>query len=91
VGEYVWRLPLWDEYLKYTKGVHGDIANIQSSGNARYGGAINGGAFLSHFTSKYPWAHIDMAPRMTPAPGDCLAKGATGEPTALLIKIAESY
>lgn len=90
-GDYVWRLPLWDEYLKYTKGVHGDIANIQSSGNARYGGAINGGAFLSHFTGKYPWAHIDMAPRMTPAPGDCLAKGATGEPTALLVKIAETY
>lgn len=90
-GDYVWRLPLWDEYLRYTKGVHGDIANIQSSGNARYGGAINGGAFLSHFAGKYPWAHIDMAPRMTPAPGDHLAKGATGEPTALLVKIAETY
>jgi leucyl aminopeptidase len=90
-GDYVWRLPLWDEYVKYTKGVHGDIANIQSSGNARYGGAINGGAFLSHFATKYPWVHIDMAPRMTPAPGDCLAKGATGEPTALLVKIAESF
>ena len=90
-GDYVWRLPLWDEYMKYTKGVHGDLANIASSGNARYGGAINGGAFLSHFTAKYLWAHIDMAPRMTPAPGDHLAKGCTGEPTALLIKIAESY
>ncbi len=90
-GEYVWRLPLWDEYVKYTKGVHGDLANIQSSGNTRYGGAINGGAFLSHFARSYPWVHIDMAPRMTPAPGDHLAKGATGEPTALLVKIAESY
>ena len=90
-GDYVWRLPLWDEYIKYTKGVHGDLANIQSSGNARYGGAINGGAFLSHFATKYTWAHIDMAPRMTPAPGDHLAKGCTGEPTALLVKIAEKY
>lgn len=90
-GDYVWRLPLWDEYIKYTKGVHGDLANIQSSGSTRYGGAINGGAFLSHFAGKFPWAHIDMAPRMTPAPGDCLAKGATGEPTALLVKIAETY
>jgi leucyl aminopeptidase len=90
-GDYVWRLPLWNEYIKYTKGVHGDLANIQSSGNARYGGAINGGAFLSHFAGKYLWAHIDMAPRMTPAPGDYLAKGCTGEPTALLVKIAEKY
>ncbi|MFM2374329.1 MAG: hypothetical protein RLZZ234_324 [Candidatus Parcubacteria bacterium] len=90
-GDYLWRLPLWDEYTKYTKGIHGDLANIQSSGNARYGGAINGGAFLSHFATKFPWAHIDMAPRMTPAPGDHLAKGATGEPTALLVRIAEKY
>lgn len=90
-GDYVWRLPLWDEYIKYTKGVHGDLANIASSGSARYGGAINGGAFLSHFATKYTWAHIDMAPRMTPAPGDHLAKGCTGEPTALLVKIAEKY
>jgi leucyl aminopeptidase len=90
-GDYLWRLPLWDEYIKYTKGVHGDLANIQSSGNARFGGAINGGAFLSHFATKFPWVHIDMAPRMTPAPGDHLAKGATGEPTALLVRIAEKY
>lgn len=90
-GDYLWRLPLWEEYIKYTKGVHGDLANIQSSGSARYGGAINGGAFLSHFATKFLWAHIDMAPRMTAAPGDHLAKGATGEPTALLVKIAEKY
>lgn len=90
-GDYVWRLPLWDEYIKYTKGVHGDLANIQSSGNSRYGGAINGGAFLSHFATKFPWVHIDMAPRMTPATGDHLAKGATGEPMSLLVKIAEKY
>ncbi len=90
-GDYVWRLPLWDEYIKYTKGTHADLANIQSFGNPRYGGAINGGAFLSHFATTYPWVHIDMAPRMTPAPGDHLSRGATGEPTALLIKIAEEY
>ena len=87
----MWRLPLWDEYIKYTKGVHGDLANIQSSGSGRYGGAINGGAFLSHFATKFPWVHIDMAPRMTPAIGDHLAKGATGEPMSLLVKIAEKY
>ena len=90
-GDYLWRLPLWNEYMKYTKGVHGDLANIQSSGSGRYGGAINGGAFLSHFAGKFLWAHIDMAPRMTAASGDYLAKGATGEPTALLVKIAEKY
>jgi leucyl aminopeptidase len=87
----VWRLPLWDEYIKYTKGVHGDLANIQSSGNTRYGGAINGGAFLSHFATKFLWAHIDNAPRMTSVAGDYLAKGSTGEPLALLVKLVEGF
>jgi len=89
-GDAIWRLPLWSDYMKYTKGNFGDLANIQSSGNARYGGAINGGAFLSHFAEKFRWAHIDSAPRMTAAPGDHLKKGATGEPIRLLIAIAES-
>lgn len=88
-GDYVWPLPMWDEYKQYTKGVHGDIANIPSS-HARYGGSINGAMFLSHFTEGMRWAHIDMAPRMTSAPGDHLAKGATGEPMRLLLALAEA-
>ncbi len=94
-GDYLWPLPLWDEYKQYTKGRFGDIANIPATGNSRYGGAINGGMFLSHFTENYPkgcgWAHIDMAPRMTSVPSDKLAKGATGEPVRLLVAIAERY
>ncbi len=89
-GDYVFPLPLWDEYKQYTKGVHGDIANIPS-GESRNGGSINGGMFLSHFTKKMKWVHIDMAPRMTSVASDKLAKGATGEPTRLLVKIAESF
>ncbi len=89
-GDYVWPLPLWDEYKQYTRGIHGDIANIPATG-ARYGGAINGGMFLSFFADKYPWAHIDMAPRMTSVHSDQLAKGATGEPVRLLLAIAENY
>ncbi len=87
-GDYTFPLPLWDEYTQYTKGVHGDIANIPS-GESRYGGTITAGAFLAHFTKKMKWVHIDMAPRMTSVASDKLAKGATGEPTRLLIKIAE--
>lgn len=88
-GDYVWPLPLWNEYKQHTKGIHGDIANIPASG-ARYGGAINGGMFLTHFSEGLRWAHIDMAPRMVAAPGDNLSKGSTGEPVRLLIKIAET-
>jgi leucyl aminopeptidase len=89
-GDYTFPLPLWDEYKQYTKGVHGDLANI-APGDSRYGGSINGGMFLSHFTKGMPWVHIDMAPRMTSVPSDKLAKGATGEPVRLLIKIAENF
>ena len=87
-GDYVFPLPLWDEYKHYTKGVHGDIANIPS-GDSKYGGSINGGMFLSHFTKGMKWVHIDMAPRMTSVGSDKLTKGATGEPVRLLVKIAE--
>jgi len=87
-GDYTFPLPLWDEYTQYTKGVHGDIANIPS-GDTKYGGTITAGTFLSHFTKKMKWVHIDMAPRMTSVGSDKLAKGATGEPTRLLVKIAE--
>lgn len=87
-GDYMFPLPLWDEYKQYTKGVHGDIANIPTN-DSKYAGATNGGMFLAHFTKGLRWAHIDMAPRMTPAPGDKLTKGATGEPVRLLVKIAQ--
>lgn len=89
-GDYTFPLPLWNEYKQYIKGVHADISNIPS-GDSKYGGSINGGTFLSHFTKKMPWVHIDMAPRMTSVASDKLAKGASGEPVRLLVKIAEAF
>ena len=89
-GDYTFPLPLWDEYKQYIKGVNADITNVPL-GDSRYGGSINGGVFLSHFTKGLKWAHIDMAPRMTSVGSDKLAKGATGEPVRLLVKIAERF
>lgn len=89
-GDYTFPLPLWDEYKQYTKGAHADIANIPTS-DSRNGGSITAGMFLAHFTKKMKWVHIDMAPRMTSVASDKLAKGATGEPTRLLVKIAERF
>lgn len=93
-GDYMWPLPLWDEYLPYTKGRFGDVANIPTSGNPRAAGSINGGMVLSHFADYAKgcgWAHIDMAPRMTAIASDKLAKGATGEPVRFLLQVAEKY
>ncbi len=92
-GDYVWRLPLWDEYEENVKGTFADIANATSSGSSRGGGAINGGMFLWQFAKELgcPWAHLDIAPRMTAAPGDELAKGAAGTPVRLLIRFIEHH
>ncbi len=89
-GDYTFPLPLWDEYKQYTKGANADIANIPT-GDSRNAGTITAGMFLAHFTKKMKWVHIDMAPRMTSNQSDKLAKGATGEPTRLLVKIAERF
>lgn len=89
-GDYVWPLPLWDEYQQYIKSVRADISNIATN-FSRFGGTIEGAVFLSHFAPKCPWAHIDMAPRMEAIGSDKLAKGSTGEPVRLLVKFAEQY
>ncbi len=84
-GDYVWQLPLWDEYAEEVKGTFGDVTNV---GKTRYGGAITAAMFLYEFAKelKCPWLHIDMAPRMTSIDGEFLAKGATGSPVGLLVE-----
>ncbi|MCX6788068.1 MAG: leucyl aminopeptidase [Candidatus Kaiserbacteria bacterium] len=92
-GDYVWRLPLWDEYEDGVKGTFADIANASNSASGRYGGAIEGGMFLWQFAKELecPWAHLDIAPRMTAAAGDELAKGAAGAPVRLLLRFIEQW
>jgi leucyl aminopeptidase len=92
-GDYVWRLPLWDEYEEKVKGTFADVSNVQLGPASRVGGAIDGGMFLWQFAKELecPWAHIDMAPRMTAAPGDELAKGAAGAPVRLLLHFIEQW
>ena len=89
-GEYVWPLPLWDEYEEDIKGYFADLSNIHKD-NSRYGGAIEAAIFLYQFAKKYPWVHIDMAPRMVSTKNDYLAKGSTGEPMKLLVKLVEEH
>lgn len=90
-GDYLWPLPLWSEYEAGLKGDRGDYTNVHK-GYARWGGCIEGGTFLSFFAPKnVPWAHIDMAPRMSAAAHDKLAKGATGEPVRMLVRFVEKY
>ena len=92
-GDYVWRLPLWDEYEERVKGTFADLKNVPGGSTSRYGGAIDGGMFLWQFAKELncPWAHLDIAPRMTSAPGEELAKGAAGTPVRLLLHFIETW
>ncbi|MDD5110827.1 MAG: leucyl aminopeptidase family protein [Patescibacteria group bacterium] len=87
-GDYVWPLPLWEEYEGEIKGTLGDIANI---GKTRYGGAIHGALFLQHFAKGMRSIHVDIGSRMTAVDGEHLAKGAAGAPVRLLVKLLERY
>ncbi|MSU74855.1 leucyl aminopeptidase [Candidatus Kaiserbacteria bacterium] len=90
-GEYVWRLPLWDEYEHRVKGTFADLKNVPGGSTSRYGGATDGAMFLWQFAKELacPWAHLDIASRMTSAEGDELAKGAVGAPVRLLFHFIE--
>jgi len=89
-GDYVWQLPMWEEYENEIKGSIGDFTNIHNK-DSRYGGAIYGAIFLYQFIKGYKWVHIDMAPRMVAMAGENLALGATGSPVRLLYKFIEEY
>ncbi|MCU7959250.1 MAG: leucyl aminopeptidase [gamma proteobacterium symbiont of Bathyaustriella thionipta] len=78
-GDRVWQLPLWDDYEKQLKSNFADMANI----GGREGGAITAACFLSKFTRKQKWAHLDIAGTAWKSGAE---KGATGRPVSLLIQ-----
>lgn len=92
-GDYVWRLPLWDEYEENVKGTFADLVNLPESPSMRKGDVINAAMFLWQFAKELdcPWAHLDIAPRMTSIEADKLAKGAAGTPVRFFIRFIESW
>jgi leucyl aminopeptidase len=73
-----WRMPLDDDYAEALKTNFADVANV----GGRAGGAITAAKFLHRFTTKFSWAHLDIAG--TAWKGGA-AKGATGRPVPLLL------
>jgi leucyl aminopeptidase len=74
-----WQLPMWDEYQPMLNSNFADIANI---GGPR-AGTITAACFLSRFTEKFAWAHLDIAGS---AWTSGTAKGSTGRPVPLLVE-----
>ena len=91
-GDYVWRLPLWEEYEENIKGDFADFVNAPA-GDKRYGDVVNAATFLHQFAKdlEAPWVHLDIVPRMTATESDKLAKGATGTPVRLFVKYIERW
>ena len=60
-GDYstdkVWQLPLGEEYQEQLDSNFADMANI----GGRPAGTITAACFLSRFTKKFAWAHLDIA------------------------------
>ena len=77
----VWRLPL-DE--AYQEALDSPIADMINASFDRSAGSVVAGCFLSRFTEKYRWAHLDIA-------GTAWVSGkkryATGRPVALLVQL----
>ena len=88
-GDYLWRLPLWEEYECGLKGTFGDLLNAPKN---REAGSINAALFLSHWTKDFPaWAHIDIASTMLSTSDMHLAKGASGTSVRFLVEVARSF
>ena len=76
-SDRAWGLPLWEEYQDQLKSNFADIPNIAG----REGGTITAACFLSRFTKKYHWAHLDIAGTAWKSGAE---KGATGRPVPML-------
>jgi leucyl aminopeptidase len=80
-SDKVWRLPLDDAYQEALDSPLADMLNATFD---RTAGSITAACFLSRFTEKYRWAHLDIA-------GTAWISGkkrnATGRPVPLLIQL----
>lgn len=74
-----WQLPIWDDYQKQLDSNFADIANI----GGKEAGSVTAACFLSRFTEKFKWAHLDIAGT---AWNGGKEKGATGRPVPLLMQ-----
>ena len=77
-NDRAWQLPLWDDYQEQLKSNFADMANI----GGRPAGSVTAACFLSRFTKKFAWAHLDIAGTAWKSGAD---KGATGRPVPLLV------
>ena len=79
----VWPMPLWEDYQEQLRSNFADMANI----GGRPAGSVTAACYLSRFTKKLRWAHLDIAGTAWKSGRD---KGSTGRPVPLLVRFALS-
>ncbi len=79
VVDRAWRLPLWSDYQSQIDSKFADIKNV----GGMPAGTITAACFLSRFTEKQRWAHLDSAGTAWKWKGD---DGGTGRPAGLLTR-----
>jgi leucyl aminopeptidase len=72
-----WQMPLLEDYQELLQSNFADMGNI----GGRAAGTITAACFLSRFTKKYDWAHLDVAGTAYKSGKE---KGSTGRPVPLL-------
>lgn len=85
-GDYIWPMPVYDDYIHYLKSDAADVNNMSSS---QFGGAITAALFLKQFIeSDKKWIHIDMANTVRPwKEQGYYVQGASGYGVRLLYEI----
>ncbi len=80
-NDRAWPLPLWDDYQEQIKSPFADMANT----GGRSAGTITAACFLSRFTKKFKWAHLDVAGTAAMMMGT-QERMATGRPVPMLVQ-----
>ncbi|MFT3877220.1 MAG: leucyl aminopeptidase [Propioniciclava sp.] len=89
-GESFWHLPIPEEMRT---GLSSEVADLSSSGKARWGGALTAAAFLREFvTDGVRWAHLDIAGPAWNSGGayDYVPKGGTGSAVRTLVALGRN-
>ena len=87
-GEFLWELPLWDDYNELIKS---DIADVKNTG-PRFAGTITAALFLKKFTGTTPWVHLDIAgPSWASKDKPYIPKGASGCGVRLLVHCLKNW
>ena len=86
-GDRVWRMPLFQLYIKQVQSDWADLINLGKK--PRAGGSCTAAAFLKEFVTSDSWAHLDIAGVMANSDEvPYLGKGMSGRPTRTLVELA---